>query len=77
MKTNPFHEFQEREIACWPGVTFHHEIRGKHMALVLAFNGKTAKVFYPITSSDSGRGPKNSVSVIRRTLTAMGATRGA
>lgn len=68
-------DYAEAELKRWPGVTWERHHRSKHMALVLTFQGVSRFVTYPLTTSDSVRGPLNHVATIRRTLREMGATR--
>lgn len=72
-----YHDAAEREIACWPGVTFRFEhARGKgHPRIVLGFNGRERFVTFPGTPSDSVRGPANFVTDLRKALRALGAVR--
>lgn len=65
----------ERELARWPGVEFHRDVRGKHYALVLTFRGQSRFVVYPSSPSDSGRGALNHLTNVRAELRALGAQR--
>lgn len=68
-------DYADDELRRWPGVSWGRRHRSKHMALVLTYQGVTRFVTYPLTSSDSARGPQNHVGDIRRTLRELGATR--
>lgn len=68
-------DYADDELRRWPGVSWERRHRSKHMALVLTYQGVTRFVTYPLTTSDSARGPQNHVGDIRRTLREMGATR--
>lgn len=70
-----YDEASDAELARWPGVTASRTVGGKHACLVLEFDGKTRKVFYPVSPSDAYRGQKNHITNIRHTLRAMGAVR--
>lgn len=70
-----YDEAVEAELAHWPGVTVRREHRGKHLALILTFNGVSRFVTYPTSPGDVLRGPKNHVSNVRQALRGLGAKR--
>src|SRR5690606_17680836 len=63
------------ELANWPGVTWRREHRGKHLALVLAFDGVSRFVIYPTSPGDTYRGSLNHLRDVRAALSALGAKR--
>ena len=65
----------ERELARWPGVTWRREIRSKHYALVVTFDGRSRTVVYSCSPGDSYRGALNHITNLRAELRALGATR--
>jgi len=75
LKRSPYDDAAEAELSRWPGVSWRTEVRGKHYALVLTFNGVSRFVTYPTSPGDTTRGPLNHVSDIRKALTALGAMR--
>ena len=64
----------ERELEDWPGVTFTEEAGKNHTKLIVSYNGQTRMVFVSATPSDV-RAVPNHVSVLRREIRALGATR--
>lgn len=72
---HPYDAAQRAELARWPGVTATHEVRGKHLAVVLSFDGRSRFVIYPTTPGDTARGADMHVRDLRRELSAIGATR--
>ena len=70
-----YHNDQDVELAQWPGVTWRREHRGKHLALVLEFDGVSRFVIYPTSPGDAYRGGLNHLRDIRAALTALGAKR--
>lgn len=73
MNRHPYDSAQDRELARWPGVTWSREIAGKHLKLVVEFEGQSRFIVFPTSPSDSTRGPLNHVQNIRQTLKEMGA----
>lgn len=65
----------DAELARWPGVTWARQVRGKHYALILTFNGVSRFVTYPGTPGDSTRGVLNHLADVRAALRYLGATR--
>lgn len=74
-KRHVYDEQQEAELARWPGVTWGREVRGKHYALVLTFDGASRFVVYPSSPGDVMRGGLNHLTDARVALRAIGAVR--
>lgn len=75
VKRHEYDEHQEAELAKWPGVEWSRQVRGKHYALVLSFNGRSRFVIYPTSPGDSIRGMLNHLTDVRATLRFIGAER--
>lgn len=73
MTRHPYDSAQDRELSRWPGVTWSRESAGKHMKLVVEFEGQSRFIVFPTSPSDSARGALNHVKNIRQTLKEMGA----
>jgi hypothetical protein len=74
-KRHEYDDLQANELARWPGVSWSRQVRSKHYALVLTFDGVSRFVIYPSSPGDNQRGGLNHLRDIRQTLAAMGATR--
>lgn len=75
MKLDPDYQAAlDREVGLWPGVSYSLEHAAKHVAVVLAFQGRTRRYFVPATPSDRCGG-LNAASGIRRVLAELGAER--
>lgn len=74
VKRTDYDDPVETEIERWPGVTFRREVRAKHFALVLTFNGASKFLIYPATGSDR-RGVLNHLTDLRAALRELGAVR--
>jgi len=64
----------DAELARWPGVTSRPEEGSKHVKLFLLYQGRSRFVTCQKTAG-GGRGMRNTVADVRRTLQALGATR--
>jgi len=64
----------EAELQSWPGIDHRVERRSKHRSVRLTYGRHQRSVIIPTTGSDH-RGPKNTVTQLRRTLKDMGATK--
>lgn len=73
---HPYISAHRAELDYWPGVSHRYQMRGKHQAIVLTFNGSSQFVMFPKTPSDSMRGLHNHLRDLRQTLKALGAERG-
>lgn len=69
-----YEQAADAEIARWPGVIIMGREIAKHAVLILGFEDKTRKVFYPASPSDA-KGSRNHAQDIRRVLLGMGAQR--
>ena len=65
----------DRELEEWPGAEAVVTKSSKHQCATLSFGGKSRKVFFPWTPSDSARGEKQFIAGIRRALREIGAVR--
>lgn len=65
----------DAELLRWPGVVSHREVRGKHYALVLTFEGRSRFVTYSGTPGDTFAAPMTHVRDLKGVLRELGATR--
>lgn len=63
-----------RELEHWPGVEHRLEMGGSHARLVLTHGGKSRFVTMSVSPGDR-RAALNNISVMRRILRGLGATR--
>lgn len=65
----------EREVAEWPGVSVSFNNTKRHRVAVLAYRGRTRRVVFAATPSDSARGLLNHIGELRKELRGLGASR--
>lgn len=63
------------ELDYWPGARVEFSLRSKHAQAVLHYGGGSRFVVIPSTPGDSRRGALNSLTDVRKELTALGASR--
>jgi hypothetical protein len=69
-----YDDLVEAELKHWQGVTWTRQVRSKHYALVLTFEGVSRFVTYPCSPSDR-RGALNHITTVKAVLREMGARR--
>jgi hypothetical protein len=74
-KRTTYDDAVDAELARWPGVAWTREVRGKHYALVLTFNGVSRFVVYPCSPGDSRRGALNHLTDVKAACLGLGANR--
>lgn len=75
VKRTDYDDVVDAELSRWPGVTATRQVRGKHYALVLEYNGWSRFVIYPCSPGDGVHGAKNHLGDVRKALRDMGAVR--
>lgn len=76
MTTRRSHDWVRRvdeELSQWPDVDHFRKTDGKHFRLYLTFGDKTRFIVYPSSPRKCPRSLLNHISLVKRTLTEMGA----